>query len=316
MGVLPLCCTEARANGGVFLAAEQTKICRQCPVNINHGVRNSICIQLAHGEVTFGYLMVLAAEEIAIDPEEQSLLLDMAEDVAFALHNMAQEKAMERVRKERDAMQAELHQAQKMDAIGRLAGGVAHDFNNILTAIIGFSQIILNKLSPQSPLRHFAEMILASAEKAAGLTHSLLAFSRKQPIKSKPTDLNLIIEKISKLLARVIGEDIHQQVDLDVDSLVAMVDGGQIEQVLMNLATNARDAMPEGGTFSISTERLYLDAEFMGLCGWAEPGDYICIGVSDTGCGIPREVREEMFEPFFTTKEAGKGTGLGLSIVH
>lgn len=217
---------------------------------------------------------------------------------------------------ERLRLEEQLLHAQKMEAVGRLAGGVAHDFNNILTAILGYGQMLRDRQDPESISRRYAEHILSSAEKAADLTRSLLAFSRKEIINPKLIDLNDVIKKITHLLSRLIGEDIELRTDLLDMSLVVMADGGQIEQVLMNLATNARDAMPGGGKIVIETDIEYLDHETASLYGSGAPGHYVRISFTDTGIGIPEDAREKIFDPFYTTKEPGKGTGLGLSIVH
>lgn len=210
-------------------------------------------------------------------------------------------------------LEEQLRQSQKMEAIGTLAGGVAHDFNNILTAIMGFAGILNAKLG-DSPHAHFADDILAAADRAATLTQSLLAFSRKQVMETKPEDLNEIVRTIDKILRRVIGEDIELHCTFAPEELTILGDCGQIEQVLMNLAVNARDAMPKGGLVSIDTERIDLTEELIGAT--LKPGPYARITVSDTGCGIDDVTRQRIFEPFFTTKEVGKGTGLGLSIVY
>jgi len=234
-------------------------------------------------------------------------------DIHVILRDMSVSKQLEQ---EREKLTEQLYHAQRMEDIGRLIGGVAHDFNNHLTAIIGCSQIILNKLSSDSELRGFAEMVCSAGEKAAGITQSLLAFSRKQALEMRPVDVRVIIENIAKLMKRLIGEDVELELEQGDEPLFVNGDVGRMEQVLMNLATNARDAMPEGGTITIRTQHVRLDREFMSVYGWGRPGDYALISFSDTGCGIPADMREKIFEPFFTSKDAGKGTGLGLSIVH
>lgn len=221
-----------------------------------------------------------------------------------------------RTEEERATLQEQLYHAQKMEDIGRLTGGVAHDFNNHLTAIIGCSQIILKRLAADSELRHFADMVCTAGEKAAVLTRSLLTFSRKQPLEKRPLDVQVLIKNISKLLRRLIGEDIELEIELGDAPLFVNADSGHVEQVLMNLATNARDAMPDGGAIRIRAEARRLDREYTNLHGWGEPGEYAVISFSDTGKGIPAEDLQRVFEPFYTSKEPGKGTGLGLSIVH
>ncbi len=217
---------------------------------------------------------------------------------------------------ERKKLENQFRQAQKMEAVGQLAGGIAHDFNNFLTAIIGYGNILQMKMKGENLLRSYVDVMLSSAEKAADLTKSLLSFSRKQVINLKPVNLNELIEKLGKLLIRLIREDIPLKLSLSGKPLTVMADSGQIEQVLMNLATNARDAMPDGGVLSIETREAELDEEFIQAHGYGEPGHYAVISVTDTGTGMDKNTRERIFEPFFTTKETGKGTGLGLAMVY
>ena len=213
-------------------------------------------------------------------------------------------------------LENQLRQAQKMEAVGQLAGGVAHDFNNILTAIIGYGNLILMKMPQDDISRSYVDQILASAERAAHLTHSLLAFSRKQIIDLKAVSVNEIIRRVGKLLIRIIGEDIELQTRLCRDEPMILADSIQIEQVLMNLATNARDAMPDGGTLLIETENMDLGETFVRTHAYGKPGQYVLISVTDTGSGMDEPTRNRIFEPFFTTKEVGKGTGLGLAMVY
>lgn len=216
---------------------------------------------------------------------------------------------------DRKRLEEQLLQAQKMEAVGQLAGGIAHDFNNILTAIIGYGNLI-EEGNVDPLLKSYVTHMLTSAERAANLTQSLLAFSRKQIISPRHIDINETIMGVENLLSRIIGEDIEISKNLIYEDLVVMADSSQIEQVLMNLATNARDAMPHGGTLMIKTERMELGREFITAHGYGRPGIYAVISVEDTGDGIDETTKERIFEPFFTTKEVGKSTGLGLSIVY
>jgi len=217
---------------------------------------------------------------------------------------------------EQTRMEEQLRQAQRIESIGTLAGGVAHDFNNIICAINGFAGLLHLKIAAGDPRRAYVEQILTAADRAAGLTRSLLAFSRTQVIALRPVELNGIVSNLQKLLARLIGEDIELATELAAEDLVVTADPGQIEQVLMNLATNARDAMARGGRFTITTERFEMDAEFTRARGYGTPGSYALLRVADTGHGIDSATRSRIFEPFFTTKEPGKGTGLGLAMVY
>ncbi|PKL51434.1 MAG: hypothetical protein CVV37_06490 [Nitrospira bacterium HGW-Nitrospira-1] len=224
---------------------------------------------------------------------------------------------IKRVEEERNLLQTQLLQSQKMEAMGRLAGGIAHDFNNILTAIIGYSSILMDKMKKDDPNRHRVQIILESGERATHLTQSLLAFSRKQTINKMPVDLNGIIKKMGEFLLGIIGEDIELKTITTLEKgIMVFADAGQIEQVIVNLATNARDAMPEGGTLTIGAEVVEIDKKFADTNDYGKPGDYALLTISDTGVGMDEGTRLRIFEPFFTTKEFGKGTGLGLSIVY
>ncbi|MFA5073153.1 MAG: PAS domain S-box protein [Nitrospirota bacterium] len=217
---------------------------------------------------------------------------------------------------ERKKLEAQLRHSQKMEAVGQLAGGIAHDFNNILTAIIGYGHLMQIKMNPDDPLRMNVNHILEAADRAANLTRSLLTFSRRQILNSQRLDLNEIIRRVERLLRMVIGEDIELTTSFKKDPLFINADSSQIEVALMNLATNARDAMPNGGTISIETDVVELDNSFIRAYGYGKIGHYAVIMVTDTGTGIDDKIRKRIFEPFFTTKEVGKGTGLGLSIVY
>jgi two-component system NtrC family sensor kinase len=217
---------------------------------------------------------------------------------------------------EKRKLEEQLRQAQKMEAIGTLAGGVAHDFNNILTAIIGYGNLMEMKMTGDDPLLASLKQILAAADRAADLTRSLLAFSRKQIINPQPVDLNEVVRQMGHFLQRIIGEDIELKSAFDGERLTVNADSGQIGQVMMNLATNARDAMPGGGTLSIETAKAEIGEAFINNYGFGTPGEYALISITDTGSGMDEETRKRLFEPFFTTKEVGKGTGLGLAIVY
>jgi PAS domain S-box-containing protein len=212
-------------------------------------------------------------------------------------------------------LEQQLFQAQKMEAVGQLAGGIAHDFNNILTAIIGYGNLLKAQM-PDGPLMTYLNHILDSADRAAKLIQDLLAFSRRQMISPRLINLNEIVKGIENILSRLIGDDIELSVQFTDRKLAVIADGTQIEQVLMNLATNARDAMPDGGSLFISTELAYIDDRFIKTYGYGRAGEYALITFSDTGSGMDEKTKEKIFEPFFSTKEVGKGTGLGLAMVY
>ncbi len=217
---------------------------------------------------------------------------------------------------EHKKLEEQLRHSQKMEAIGQLAGGIAHDFNNILTAVIGYANLLQMRLGEGNQLRSYVDQIIASSERAANLTQSLLAFGRKQILDPKAITVNEIIKSMEKLLGRLISEDIELITLFAEKDLTVFADSAQMGQVLMNLVTNARDAMPDGGKLSIGTGLVQLDSTFVKRHGYGKPGMYAMISVSDSGVGMNEKTRQRVFEPFFTTKEVGKGTGLGLAIVY
>ena len=217
---------------------------------------------------------------------------------------------------EKANLEDQLRQSQKMEAIGRLAGGVAHDFNNLLTAILGFSELVHDSLNEVDPLRKDIEEIIKAANSAAALTQQLLAFSRKQLVTPKVVNINKAISVSEKMLRRVIGEDIDLVFAPDENVWKIMIDPGQVDQILMNLAVNARDAMPYGGQLTIETQNVRLDEKSCQSCQKRIVGKYVMLALSDNGTGMDQEIRKQIFEPFFTTKVKGEGTGLGLSAIH
>ncbi len=217
---------------------------------------------------------------------------------------------------ERKHLEAQLRQSQKMEAVGRLAGGIAHDFNNLLTVIQGNTALAMRSLDRNDPLRHDLEQIKNAAARASNLTHQLLAFSRQQSIELRVVEINGIVKEIEKMLRRLIGENIELVTRLAEELDRVKVDIGQIEQVIVNLAVNAADAMPDGGKLLVETQNIQLDSKYAKVEPEVQPGEYVVMIISDTGFGMSEEVRAQIFDPFYTTKKIGKGTGLGLSTVY
>jgi len=217
---------------------------------------------------------------------------------------------------ERRKLEDQLLHAQKMEAIGQLAGGVVHDFNNILTAIVGYGHLLMTKLPDEGPSRGYVEQILNVTDRGAKLTHSIFAFSRKQKTEIKPVKLNHLIRGAESFLRRLINESIELRTDLSADDVTIMADPFQVEQIIMNLVTNARDAISDIGSITIRTRPVAIGDDFVAEHGFGSRGNQVLLTVSDTGKGMDTETSSNIFEPFFTTKEAGRGTGLGLTVVY
>jgi nitrogen-specific signal transduction histidine kinase len=217
---------------------------------------------------------------------------------------------------ERQKLEMELRQSQKMDAIGQLTGGIAHDYNNLLTVILGNTEILAEMLKDNPEMHSLAQLALDAADRSATLTQRLLAFGRRQALEAEPTDINALLGDMTDLLIATIGEQIRIDLRRSPDLWTPVLDRGQFETAIVNLAVNARDAMPDGGTITIETKNVTLDEDYIALNPSAAPGDYIAVHISDTGTGMNPETLARVFEPFFTTKEVGKGTGLGLSMIY
>ena len=274
-------------------------------------------------DVPFLFVSATIGEELAIDAMHQGAtdyvlkqrLGRLVPSVQRALREL--EDRAERKRAEEALRQSEkqFRQSQKMEAVGRLAGGIAHDFNNLLTVIMGYSQVLSTELGPQHPLRGKIDETLKAGERAATLIRQLLTFSSKQSLDPKVLSLNTAVTNLESLLCRLIGEDIRLVSRLDPTNARLRADQAQLEQVLVNLVVNARDAMPKGGTLTIETAQVELTRSPVYHLTPLPPGPYVRLSVSDTGCGMDRQTQSHIFEPFFTTKGEGKGSGLGLSTV-
>src|SRR4030043_2302744 len=280
--------------------------CDACPayqtINTGKGAYEAVP-KMGAGEKIVGWLDLYSFPFIDTVTGKMRGVIEYSRDIS----------ARKRGEEERATLEDQLRQSQKMEAIGQLAGGVAHDFNNLLTVIKGYSQLSLMGRKEGEPLRENIQEIKKAADRAADLTRQLLAFSRRQVMEMKVMDLNDLLKNLGKMLHRVIGEDIELTTILDENLGRVKTDPGQIEQVIMNLVVNARDAMPKGGKLTIETANVDLDQAYARAHVAVKPGPYVMISASDTGVGMPPEIRDRVFEPFFTTKEKGKGTGLGLS---
>ena len=274
------------------------------------GAQSFLCCPIVCEGESLG---ILAVDNIktkkALVQSDMSLLMGIAPVIGISLRNA---KYIERERQRADQMR----QSQKMEAIGQLAGGIAHDFNNLLTAIIGFTTLAQMNIEAETSSSQYLDEVLVASERATHLTQGLLAFSRKQAINPQPAELNGIVQRIEKLLRRLISEEIELVLRYAGEPLPVLADAGQIDQIILNLATNARDAMEHSGVLTIETSLVRLDADYLASCGSGAAGRYARLAVKDTGKGLDEETRAHIFEPFFTTKEVGKGTGLGLAIVY
>ena len=274
-------------------------------------------LEIAHArcpDVPFILVSGTVGEEQAID-SLKSGATDYVPKDSLARLAPAVRRAMQEVkeRAERRRLEAQVIAAQKTEVVGQLASGVAHDFNNLVAVIMGYSDLLLSELDPDSPLRKYTEEIRHASERAAGLTRQLLIFSRKQTVQPVVLDLNEVVKDLDKMLRRLIGENIEMAMVPGKQIGRVKTDPGHVGQVLMNLVVNARDAMPKGGQISIAMNNVTLDENYTRSHPGVIPGDYVMLSVSDTGTGMTDEVQAHLFEPFFTTKPKGKGTGLGLA---
>jgi len=316
VGVMPSCCVEAVRHGGSAVVLRALDTCAECPAGGDRTSGETVSAELRHAGTAYGCLSASTTRNIGIDSDERELFEAMAADVAFALHGASQARDIVEAREERVRMEADLRQAQKMEAVGRLAGGVAHDFNNMLSVILGNVDLALDGLHPNDPAVDELRQIEDAARRSADLTRQLLAFSRRQTVSPQVVDLNETIENEVRLLIRLIGENIEVAFSPAADLWRVWIDPAQVDQVLANLAVNARDSIAVTGSVTVRTRnRIVGEVEAFAGADKA-PGDYVELSFEDTGKGMDRETLDRIFEPFFTTKASGEGTGLGLSTVY
>ena len=288
-------------------------------VHMRHHQRalEQIAVVLAGGSLTSEEYMLLKQDGSLFYGEVSAACLrdsqGQAIGIIIIMRDITERKQAEEMRVK---LEAQLHQVQKMESIGRLAGGIAHDFNNLLTVIHGYCDVIQDQLAIEDPLLVELKQIQQASDRAAALTRQLLAFSRKQILAPTVIDLNSLVTNLRTMLVRLIGEDITLDTVLAVGLRPITADPSQIEQVIMNLVVNARDAMPTGGRLTIETSNMDLDRDYASIYPEVPVGSYVMLAVTDTGCGMDAQTRARIFEPFFTTKAPGKGTGLGLATVY
>ncbi len=306
---LPHCYSKAIGMNDILAVKIPAEDCRFCPLSPTYDGYQALFVKLSHRGNPFGILHVVMGKGIKADFEERMLLKELAEDISYALSTI-------RNIEHRKNLEKQLQQSRKLEAIGRLAGGVAHDFNNMLQTIIGYSEILLQDSGLSRTQTEYVEEIQKAGKRSAELTYQLLAFSRKQTIEPKIIDINRMIRELHKMLRRLIGEDIELNWHPG-DSIPAIkMDEAQLNQILINLVVNARDAIVNTGIITIETAVQVLENdERLGKMELKQ-GEYVILSVSDTGSGIEKDNIDKIFEPFFTTKEPGKGTGLGLSTIY
>jgi PAS domain S-box-containing protein len=317
-GELPPCCSRTPAEDGIAIVDDRKAVCAMnLPVAHDHAGSLAICAHLVHAEAPVGFLIVSVEPKLFAASGERELLAELADDLAYALSGIRRIDAHRRSEEERKALERQLSQAQKMEAIGRLAGGVAHDFNNNLTVILGYTKMALLRISrSDDPLHKRLTEIQRAATRSVELTRQLLAFARQQTVTPRVLDPNETIDAMLGMLRRLIGEEIDLVWTPGDQIWPVRIDPVQVDQILANLIVNARDAIDEVGAVTIETSNVTIDAAFSEDIDGLEPGEYVVLTVSDTGSGMDRTTLESVFEPFFTTKPMGKGTGLGLATVY
>ncbi|MGM0452424.1 MAG: transporter substrate-binding domain-containing protein [Thermodesulfobacteriota bacterium] len=313
---MPVCCQKAARTDELTLITDQARVCRQCPIAEKCAERDVMCMQLGHEDRIFGHLAVALTHGLGQDSEEQGLFREMADDIAYALRGMEMNEQQQASERQQALLEAQLRQAQKMESVGRLAGGVAHDYNNMLSVIIGYTELALEKVKPSDSMHADLAEILSAAKRSNEITRQLLAFARKQTIAPTVLDLNETVEGMLKMLRRLIGEDIDLSWRPGPGVWPVKMDPSQIDQILANLCVNARDAIEGVGHITIETHNVALDDNYCQNHAGFSPGKYVLLAVSDDGCGMDRQMQENIFEPFYTTKDVSKGTGLGLATVY
>ncbi len=314
--VLPLCCRGNSLEDESFINQEGKNVCNICEAIDEDRDRAILRTRLGFEGTFYGYLVVALAEGLQVDAEERLLFLELAGDLAYALHVIGLQQAGIEGEANREHLEKQLVQSQKLESIGRLAGGVAHDFNNMLNVIMGFTELALEQVEAENPVVADLNEVMAAAGRAADITRQLLAFARKQTISPDLLDLNSTVEGLLKMLRRLIGEDIDLAWLPKPDLWIIRIDPGQLDQILANLCVNARDAIKGVGKITIETGNAVFDEEYCRNHVGFTPGKYVMLGVSDDGCGMDKETLANIFEPFYTTKSVGEGTGLGLSMVY
>lgn len=312
---LPACCKQNLASTPITTTVDNNNACRDCPVETPKNNVPALCVRIEHDQKVFGFMLIYSVGN-AINQDEENLFTELANDIGFALRSIDTEQAHNQSETERKNLQTQVTQMQKLEAVGRLAGGVAHDFNNMLSIIVGNAELILEDMPEDNPMHEYIQEIMNASKKSIQITRQLLAFARRQNVSPKVTNLNEAVENSLQMLRRLIGEDIDLAWLPSTKTCPIKIDPTQIDQLLANLCVNARDAIEDIGKITIETLTATFDEEYCKNHLDFSPGTFAMLAVSDNGCGMAPETMENLFEPFFTTKSVDKGTGLGLATVY